>query len=490
MALPKLKDLPRKALQRARRGALASRVHALGGRLARTERTPRISVVVPVYNAMPYLTELLNSLEAQDLGKDAFELLAVDDGSTDFSGEILDVYCARNANFHVIHQKNSGWPGKPRNVGVAASEADYVFFCDADDVLGPEALRRMLEFADDNNVDVLAPKMVGLGGRGVQASLFRETVLDVPIRTMLRSLSPQKLVRRSLLVENRIRFHEDKVRLEDGMVMAQCYLKSTRNSILADYPYYHLRLRTDGANISQRRIEPRGYVWSLTQIAQTLREGIHDSAEADRAVLELFQRKGLRFYEPSRFGGYNARTQQQWIAAHREFVDRFIEPGLDASLGERARRQLQLIRAGDVPGMREFCSGESALFEPAETMSVRLSPDAATITIVREATDIDGLELVIRARKTASVRTYPMQRTTAAPGLPSEREAFRADVGLDALAEFGAVLADCFTVASHAGRQGTELRLRASDTPGLPVSAVGIRAYRTVNGSLSLDLRR
>ena len=83
---------------------------------------PTVSVVVPVYNALPYLTELLDSLAAQDIEAGSLEVVAVDDGSTDGSGEVLDDYCRRHERFSVIHQTNSRRPGRPRNVGLRASE--------------------------------------------------------------------------------------------------------------------------------------------------------------------------------------------------------------------------------------------------------------------------------------------------------------------------------------------------------------------------------
>src|SRR5690606_7266219 len=115
-----------------------------------------------------------------------FEVIAVDDGSTDFGGEILDVYAKRNSNFIALHQENSGWPGKPRNVGIENARGEYVFFIDSDDRLGPQALRRMTSFALEHDVDVLVPKMVGLDGRRVQAKLFEKTILDVDYDFILR----------------------------------------------------------------------------------------------------------------------------------------------------------------------------------------------------------------------------------------------------------------------------------------------------------------
>src|SRR3954454_12673271 len=123
----------------------------------------KVSVVIPVYNTRRYLAECLDSVLAQDLPPEEFEIVAVDDGSTDGSGELLDRYAAQHSNLRVIHQDNSGWPGRPRNVGRDASAGSYVFFADSDDCLGPEALRRMWDFAVAHRSDVVVPKVVPLG---------------------------------------------------------------------------------------------------------------------------------------------------------------------------------------------------------------------------------------------------------------------------------------------------------------------------------------
>ncbi|NNV09367.1 glycosyltransferase, partial [Geobacillus sp. MMMUD3] len=70
-----------------------------------------VSVIIPVYNVEDYLPECLDSLVNQALGSFTAEVIAVDDGSTDASGSILDEYAARYDFVRVIHQENSGWPG-------------------------------------------------------------------------------------------------------------------------------------------------------------------------------------------------------------------------------------------------------------------------------------------------------------------------------------------------------------------------------------------
>ena len=115
------------------------------GTTRRTERAdPReavsgravVSVIVPVYNVEAYLRECLDSVVGQTLEFDRIELIAIDDGSTDGSGRMLDAYAARCA-MTVRHEPNSGGAGRPRNVGLDLATGQYVFFLDADDYWGP-----------------------------------------------------------------------------------------------------------------------------------------------------------------------------------------------------------------------------------------------------------------------------------------------------------------------------------------------------------------
>lgn len=91
---------------------------------------PQISVIIPVYNAEKTLNRCLNSIIAQDF-KD-FEVLLVDDGSTDDSGKICDEYAAKDDRFKVFHKKNGG-ASSARNIGLDNAKGEYITFCDADD---------------------------------------------------------------------------------------------------------------------------------------------------------------------------------------------------------------------------------------------------------------------------------------------------------------------------------------------------------------------
>ena len=89
-----------------------------------TDASLKVSVVVPVFNAGDYLERCAPSLLEQSIGPDAYEVIYVNDGSTDDSEERLARLTEQHPHARYLTQPNSGWPGKPRNVGIAASTAD------------------------------------------------------------------------------------------------------------------------------------------------------------------------------------------------------------------------------------------------------------------------------------------------------------------------------------------------------------------------------
>src|SRR5688572_27634185 len=122
---------------------------------------PTVSVVVPVWNVVPWLDQCLASVEQQTLGTRDLELIAVDDGSTDGSGDMLDAFARDRPWVTVVHQANSGGPGAPRNVGMDLARGRYLFFLDADDYLGDEALERLVAMAERNQSDIVLGRVVG-----------------------------------------------------------------------------------------------------------------------------------------------------------------------------------------------------------------------------------------------------------------------------------------------------------------------------------------
>src|SRR3954452_25095038 len=96
---------------------------------------PKVSVIVPVFDPGSDIDDLIASLLRQTLPASELELIFVDDGSTDDTPARLDALAAEHAHVHVQHIPNSGWPGKPRNVGLDMAKGEYVFFADNDEYL-------------------------------------------------------------------------------------------------------------------------------------------------------------------------------------------------------------------------------------------------------------------------------------------------------------------------------------------------------------------
>ncbi|MCN9239487.1 glycosyltransferase [Streptomyces sp. RY43-2] len=214
---------------------------------------PDVSIVIGAYEAMPYLVECLESVEAQTIDPLRLEVIAVDDGSTDGTGAYLEEFAERAPMaVTVIRQENSGGPSGPRNVGLGKARGRYVFFLDADDRLGPEALERMVAMADEQATDVVLGKIVGVN-RGAPKSMWGKTLprTDVFSSKIKFTLSAQKLFRRELLTRHSMRFDESLKTGEDALFTLEAYLRADGVSVIADYPCYYLVGRDDGKHVTK-----------------------------------------------------------------------------------------------------------------------------------------------------------------------------------------------------------------------------------------------
>ena len=113
---------------------------------------PIVSVVIPVYNAAPYLRQCLDSVIAQTLRN--IEVICVDDGSTDESPDILAEYAARDERISVLRQENAGG-GAARNLGMSRARGKYLSFLDADDFFHPDLFKLSSRRAEEVNADIV-----------------------------------------------------------------------------------------------------------------------------------------------------------------------------------------------------------------------------------------------------------------------------------------------------------------------------------------------
>lgn len=112
----------------------------------------KISVIVPVYNCEPYLERCIRSIMAQTYSN--LEIICVNDGSTDDSGNVLDKLSCEDARIRVIHQKNAG-ASAARNTGINVATGDLITFVDSDDAIEPDMYEALLPYFADKNVDIV-----------------------------------------------------------------------------------------------------------------------------------------------------------------------------------------------------------------------------------------------------------------------------------------------------------------------------------------------
>jgi poly(ribitol-phosphate) beta-N-acetylglucosaminyltransferase len=214
---------------------------------------PAVSVIITTYNSGSLITYALDALQAQSLPADLIEILVVDDGSTDDTWSHLSELAAQRTNIKIFQQPHTGGPSAGRNRALAEASGEYVFFHDADDYLGRDALRRLLNMARQQDSDVVVGRVSWIGQEAEAG--FRKTVPDADIVAdrIWRSLTPHKLIRRSLIEQLGLRFWDDMVQGEDQVFMASCFFAAHKISILGERDLYHRRMLPDGSNLSRQR---------------------------------------------------------------------------------------------------------------------------------------------------------------------------------------------------------------------------------------------
>lgn len=306
----------------------------------------RVTVVVPVYNPGPFLDRCAASMLAQTLPVGQLEVILVDDGSTDDSPARMDALASEHQQFRVIHTPNSGWPGRPRNIGIDEAQGEYVQFLDQDDAMAPEALECLLQMATRNRSDIVIGK-VASDFRGVPHGLFRHnretcTIRDAPL---IDSLTPHKMFRTAFLRDNAIRYPEGRRRLEDQLFMVRAYFAAERVSILGDVLCYFYLRRADGGNAGSEEIVPQDYYANLREILGVVLEHTEPGEFRDRLLRRFYRVEVLgRLGEPS-YPRRDADTRAQLFATARELATAVFDDGVHEGLGSVLRARSSLLRA-------------------------------------------------------------------------------------------------------------------------------------------------
>ena len=211
----------------------------------------KLSIIVPVYNVADYLPKCLDSLLAQNLPQNEYEIIVVNDGSTDNSADIAQQYADKYTNITLINQANQGLSGA-RNAGIKCAKGDYIQFVDSDDYLEDNVLGGLMKQVENDDLDVLRFNYENVNDKGDVINPnkdpkhfvdFSNEVLD-GLTFLNQRLGPacyavQFIIKKELLIDNNIIFKSG-IYFEDVEWTPRMLLKAGRVASTGAVVYYYL----------------------------------------------------------------------------------------------------------------------------------------------------------------------------------------------------------------------------------------------------------
>lgn len=207
------------------------------------DKNIKVTVIVPLYNVEKYLSKCLDSLKSQTLQD--IEIILVDDGSTDRSGEICDKYASIDSMFKVLHKENGG-SAIARQTGLDVANGEYVIVCDSDDWPEPNMYEKLYLKAKNTNADIVLCDYYAEynDGRSIPCqTIFKEKDGIVDNFDLIKrgaGSSWVKLVRRSLFEKTQARY-EPGVNLSEDSLILYKLMKGNPKVVILQEPLYHYR---------------------------------------------------------------------------------------------------------------------------------------------------------------------------------------------------------------------------------------------------------
>lgn len=292
----------------------------------------KISVIIPVYNVVSRLEKCLESITHQSY--ENIEIVVIDDGSTDGSGDICDTYSKNDSRIKVIHQDNHGL-SYARNVGIEKATGDYLFFLDSDDYLRPDTLSFLIEQMTRCKADISACGVEYLYDDGHTSPFTnerpgiwsgKEAVTQMMRSNNLCSIACNKLYKSELWSD--VRFPEGKLHEDEATIYKVLY----KSNIVTYTPncFYRYYQRTD--SITKENIANRYQDYIVA-----IEERIDFFESKDEA--KLVQHSVLTLLEYIKYAYRNTCTDKVMLA--KKYKEIINEKGIPKEFG--IRKQIALL---------------------------------------------------------------------------------------------------------------------------------------------------
>lgn len=321
-----------------------------------------VSVIIPAYNCESLVEESVRSVMKQDLTHQRFEVIVVDDGSTDATFAVLTRLSHLFEELSVFTLPNSGSASAPRNFGLDHAHGRYVFFLDADDKLAPNSLRRLVTVGDDTNSGVVLCKLGEFGphkrASNVPTQAFTKTLYSVDYidSKAYTTLGALKLYRRSILQQNNIRFPLGYTIGEDQPFAMRAYFHSPHVSILSDKVYYWARGRDDGTNVTSQGQSARKHYLKIKTLIGVIANGPESGSRRSMLLRRpITASAGVR----SVFGkpwlmDFSMHERRQMVSEFQELIKPLWNDELRASGTLDSQLLTDLLVAGDVDSLEKI----------------------------------------------------------------------------------------------------------------------------------------
>lgn len=330
-----------------------------------------VSVVIPAYNCESLVEESIRSVVGQDLTNQTVEIIAVDDGSTDSTFEVLGRLSELIEELSVFTIPNSGSASAPRNFGLDRAQGRYVFFLDSDDKLAPDTLRRMVTVGDDTGSGVVLCKLGEFGpmkrASNVPTQAFTKTLyaVDYIDSKAYTTLGALKLFRRSVLQENDIRFPLGYTIGEDQPFAMRAYFHSPHVSILSDKVYYWARGRDDGTNVTSQGQSARKHYLKIRALTEVIASGPESGTRRSLLLRRpIMSNAGIRtVFGKAWLKDFSRPERKRMVSELRNLLEPLWTDELRASGTLETQLLADLLTAGDVDSL-ETISNQLSNDEP------------------------------------------------------------------------------------------------------------------------------
>lgn len=270
---------------------------------------PAVSIIVPVYNCEKYLSRCVESLVSQTL-KD-IELILVDDGSKDSSGEICDQFAMKDPRVKVVHGVNAG-VSTARNKGISVATGEYLSFVDSDDWMDSKSYELLTSKAEENGSDIVFCDYAEVYSDSIieKASFPLGDSWENTVRNMIDAgprggnIFSFSLIRKSLIVENDLAFPSHFKRGEDFWFTLHVYVNAKRIDKVKEVLYYYDLSNMQSATHTEEVDSSASYLGFMDECKSYLQENglwsMFEKSMNDRILLE----KTVWVMRPSCFSSY------------------------------------------------------------------------------------------------------------------------------------------------------------------------------------------